>query len=164
MTTREDFNLRKSEIKEYLRIIETLDAPESAVTIMRFAPTQRNILHSVTFLLLYNLVESTIKNNIHEYERQLSGKRFSNIRSLSETDSIRNRWIDLAADTYGVCLNEAERIRKVRELLTALADNSILELKYHLRQQGNIDDRGIESIAKNLDIELPSLEIQKKSW
>jgi len=165
---REDFEKRVSEVNEYFEIIKFLeyDKPKiSAYCITENLPKEIifdanriNILRSNAFLLLYNLVESTVFNSITSiFDAINSNTHTPQLKYHNLIDEVKKYWIN---NYY----QHDEKIKKETvvntffDLANHIFENSITLVSNRLKYGGSIDAKIMEETARNLGVGLSHLK------
>jgi len=149
MSLKQNYDERKKEVNDYfdfLRRVEQLDDPNP----IRVSPEQQKILFSNVYILLYNLIESTIVGCCKELEHGLSHHKVSDI--LQFNFELRNQWIKT---TSRISANEKKRLSGIYNLFEKLTNTTTsLELIFRMKKGGNLDDMKISELLKEFGIVL----------
>ena len=150
---------RKSDVKAYVTLIKRLDAQMSP-------QKSRRILRANVFILLYNLIESTIANCGQELNREFVDITTAQIPDL--TESIVNYWIEHTLTCYltkkGTRISKQLRYENIKNLAKKISmPTSSLELEFNFEGIGNLDYSEIKRIFNKYGIEtrLPKKLYQK---
>jgi len=149
MSLRNDYDDRKNDVKAYVTLIKRVDA-------QRLSQTSRRILRANVFILLYNLIESTIANCGKELDSEFVDITTGQISDL--TEPIVNYWIKFTLSSYittkGKRISKQLRPENIKILSEKfLIPDSPLELEFKFDGIGNLDYREIEKIFKRYGIE-----------
>lgn len=167
ISVKQDFSDRRSEIEEYFAHLRLVVEDMSIVEVpvnggdgpqrVPIPEKTKKVLVASTFLLLYNLVESTIRNVLEfvyeEYEKQ--GLTYS-----SAVDEVRRLYVDQCSKPL------KEGAFKAQTLATTMLDygnfilsNSTLTLRHDSNGfGGNLDAEKIRSLASRHGIMVPSVK------
>lgn len=160
-----DYNERKQEIECYYKFIRKIS---SKSYILKNTRTKRNeclddritkILKANVFLLLYNLIESTIDKTVEYMCIKITG---SNMKYNEVIEEIKTQWSKVQVKTH---LNSNDE-GALRKGLKQILDNTIndyikFENQYKLKYRDNIDSNELRKIAKDFGFNLkfaPSLK------
>ena len=162
-----DFEKRKSEISEYFSFIEILCEVEKDVEIKfskeRHSKRKRKylisdqlqkILIANSFLLLYNLIEATVRNSIEEIFSDLKNNETDYTKL---TESVKKIFLiqhhkNLKEGTFSL----TTLTDQVGTLITSVLNNQVIELqKERLDFSGNLDARAIKKLANDYGFEQP---------
>jgi MAE_28990/MAE_18760-like HEPN len=148
------FNTKVAEIHTYFRLLHATDASDVRLMIGSTAPSRVEIIDSLTrkilkangFLLLYNLVESTVKTSVESLYAAIKRERlvYGQVRT-----ELRAVWVRQQFRELDVGEAPTSRYReKAREIIDVIVSNSVLELDAkHLPSRGTLDARLIKSIC-----------------
>jgi hypothetical protein len=154
-----DFEKRKSEINEYLEFVELVCAEEKEVEIMfkklikhkrkqRFQVSDQlqKVLIANSFLLLYNLIEATIRNSIDQIFVDLQNNTivYTNLSDKLKKIFLNQRNKNLKEGNFSLdTLNN-----QIDDLINSVLDSETIILdKGKLDFSGNLDARKIRNIA-----------------
>ncbi|AXT50316.1 hypothetical protein D1818_05530 [Aquimarina sp. BL5] len=157
----DNFNERVKEVEKYYKVLETLDDTRTVIykqyanrkSIVSLDNDALKIMKSTCFLILYNLVESTIKESFTELYDQINNEE-TTIDQINT--SFRKLWIKQQfknADPLSSNQNT------YREIITTVV-NSILDMEFftlnsnHLPISGNLDARKIRELYNKHSIDL----------
>jgi hypothetical protein len=146
--TKNEYNKRLSEVEVYFDTLTLLDKGDCRITCTDILGNQMNkdidtdlstILKANGFLLLYNLVEATVRNSIKAIFNSAHSK---NLTFKHFTDNIRKLWIK----------QEIKTITKDDDILALskrILENELLIFQAEcVNISGNIDAQKIRDIAK----------------
>lgn len=148
------FNERVKEVELYFRFLEKLEEPNVSLYFPR-KKTHRykeiesdilKVLKANAFLIIYNLVESGVRDGILEIYRQIEG---NNSTYESVRDEIREIWIK---HNYRKIFNETANWDSGRKMATQLVEDAINRAIIQLDESaiplsGNLDARQIREIC-----------------
>jgi hypothetical protein len=147
INTKNEYNKRLSEVEIYFDALTLLDKGfcEIVCTDIEGNQTEMNIDYNLStilkangFLLLYNLVEATIRNSINAIFESVHSK---NITFKYLTDNLRELWIK----------QEIKNIKQedIFNLLKKVLENELILFKAEcINVSGNIDAQKIRDIAR----------------
>jgi hypothetical protein len=151
-----EFNKRINEINIYFQTIDLLDKGRCSISCIDILgnTTQKEIDNELSkilkangFLLLYNLVEATIKSSIDEIFIAIHS---SNITFKELTENLKQLWItyqikDLRENTFNVSTLRS----KVMSITELILTNELMLFKSEcINISGNIDAKKVREIAK----------------
>jgi hypothetical protein len=149
------FNERVKEVDLYFRFLEKLEVPE----VLFYFPQKRThkfkeiepdivrMLKANAFLMIYNLVESSIRDGILEIYRQIGSNSYTYERVRKEIQDI---WL---RSNYRQIFNETATWESARKTAAQLVEEAINGTTIHLDKDaipisGNLDARQIRRICK----------------
>ena len=150
---REEYNDRVEEVKLYFEFvskidkIETFKKEEIDLIEEKHIVTRdlQKILRSNCFILLYNLIESTIRNGINEIFDEIHDNNL-NIEDIS--DKIKDIWLTKKSNDL-LSINSLKNFKKSIQLLIDGITNGI-DIEFnseHMRISGNMDYRSIRELS-----------------
>lgn len=151
-TTRTEYNKRLKEVSLYLEAIKLLDNGDCSIICKDINGDIREqiidgeltkIMKANGFLLLYNLIEATIRNSISAILNSISTDKLT-FKLLS--DNLKKLWINQE-------INKTKDISKFKENVSELSEkilnDKLLEFSSEcVNISGNIDAQKIREIAK----------------
>ena len=147
--TRIEYNKRLHEVEVYFKTLELLNAGNCSIRCVDILGNESftdidselsTILKANGFLLLYNLIESTIRMSI---DAVINSMHDSNVTFRSLSDKLRELWIR----QEGKNANDD----KIMLIANTVLDNHILTFKKDfINISGNIDAQEIRKILKRL--------------
>ena len=151
-TTRAEYNKRLKEVSLYLETIKLLDNGDCSIICkdINGGTTEQiidgelaKIMKANGFLLLYNLIEATIRNSISAILNSISTDKLT-FKLLS--DNLKKLWINQE-------INKTKDISKFKEKVSELSEkilnDKLLEFSSEcVNISGNIDQQRIREIAK----------------
>lgn len=148
------FEERKTEVEEYVRYLELLEDDQTSLNTkngrQEISKNFKNILIANSFLLLYNMIEATIRDVVLEIYECINSEKIP-LDKLS--DEMKNFWIhNKCKDKYK---EEIFRIDTLRDFVSDFANkmnDDIIFDKSWMPFSGNLDARGIREILKKLGI------------
>ncbi len=160
INARADFNKRKSEINNYFDFLKVIDQQPSSIQftdpisgledIKRINDDLIKMLKANGFILLYNLVESTIENSVKAIFNKVHDDGLT-FQRLSE--KIKKLWIyGKGSDLKGM---DDVNFNRIRDLMRKVADSilagEVAKLETScLTISGNLDAQSIRAIANQV--------------
>jgi len=158
-----EFDKRIEEINIYFQLLTTIDkgschihckAIDGGENVEPIDIELIKILKANGFLLLYNLIEATIRKSI---EAIFSAIHLENLTFQQLSDKLKKLWINQKALPLkeGIDAVTYDKIRSLLEnVANSIIDNQIMQLKTEcVRISGNIDARSIREIAAKIGFE-----------
>lgn len=157
-STQTDFRNRTEEIDKYFDFLVTLDKPcdihyrndLGELVTQKVENDLFIILKANGFILLYNLIESTVIKSIQEIFNQITD---NGIKYPQLSEKLKKLWVN----NKGVSLKGVDNINinKIREIIRNVADSVVADEIAQLETSclslsGNIDAQEIRSIAKQV--------------
>jgi hypothetical protein len=155
--TRKDFNTRKEEIENYFKFLKIFDDDNTKLqytqdgkkVIEKIESKFLTILLANAFLILYNLIEATVRNSIVELYHKIEE---DNISFEKLNDNLKKLWIKQETD------NLKERNFKhdtLREYIMNIAQSILRKETIRLSKDsidlsGNIDAQKIRELAQQI--------------
>lgn len=156
--TKSNFKKRKNEINEYFSFLKILNYENVSLKYNTINGTHevemsiklQRILVANTFLLLYNLVESTVRNSIIEIYNQIKDDELT-YANLS--DKIKQIWI--YKNSKKLTSSNEEKIKKsLKKVIDEIISNEIIILtKDDIHISGNINADEIRILASKIGFE-----------
>lgn len=153
-TTKEEYLRRKHEVDKYLNATKLLDKGHCEIictdllgeeTKLEIDNELSRIMKANTFILLYNLVESTVTNSIRAIINAVVSEKLT-YESLSE--QIKHLWI---RHSIHEIKDLSQFHSKVHQLARTLVEKELLTLSSEcVNISGNIDAQKIRDIAKQV--------------
>ncbi len=164
MEIREEFDKRISEIGIYFEILEAieLDKPKlSSFDVIEerkkeliFDSQRINIFRASAFLMLYNLVESTIYNSIVLiFEAINSEKHVPKLKYYDVIDEVKTYWLRNIYK-HDERMEKHTIINKFKEITDRIFNDSIILASTYIRHGGSLDASTINETAKSLGVKL----------
>jgi hypothetical protein len=173
MLIREDYEKRIKEINIYFEILKLLEYDNPALSSTKFNPDTNisvkktiyfddnkvNIMRSNAFLILYNLVESTVYNAVITIFEEISAKN-PPLKYFDVIDKVKKYWIYNFYSQY----QYDEKTRKETivntffELANQIFKNSMILATRDLKYGGSIDADKIEKTAIDLGVNIRTLK------
>lgn len=150
---RDEYNDRVEEVNLYFEFVSKIDKIETfrkeEVNLIEskhiVTRDLQKILRSNCFIMLYNLIESTIRNGINEIFDEIHDNELS-IEDIS--DKIRDIWLTKKSNDL-LSINSLKNFKKSIELLIDDVTNGVeIELNNeHMKISGNMDFRAIRELS-----------------
>jgi hypothetical protein len=162
-STRLDFEERKKEIDNYLAFIVILSDDENTrlkyrkddgIIEEKISDQLQKILIANGFLLLYNLIEATVRSSIAEIYFEVRDKGIT-FGELSE--KLKKIWIEQTTDSLKEGIFKQDTLNKqVLDIAEAvLKKETVTLLKEKMDFSGNLDAQKIRELAKKFGFETP---------
>ena len=157
-----DFNKRKEEVNEYFSFLEKLNNDNIKLNYIKENTTEEFIistkLHNIfianTFLLLYNLVESTIRNSIVTIYNKIQDDEIT-YNNLSE--EIKKIWLRKNGKKFSIYSSDNKIEVNLKKIIKDIINNEIIRLtKSDIHISGNIDAKEIRNLADKFGFESPN--------
>lgn len=158
ITTKTEYYRRKSEVEKYISATKMLDKGHCEISctdilgqtsVYDIDDELSKILKANTFLLLYNLVESTVSNSIKAVVNAIVSEKLT-YESL--TEEIKRLWIRSSVHKLK---SVGEFYPKIYELAESLVEKELLTLSHEcVNISGNIDAQKIRNIAQQVGWEV----------
>ena len=167
--TKQDFNIRKNEIDILFTFLEDIDDDntfmqlknsKNQISTKYFSSDLQKILISNGFVMLYNLIESTIRNSLTELFDII---RNENITYKELSENMRVLWIKQCNDNLKEGTFSNEKLQnQTKKIISNIIEEEIIELdKNKMNFSGNLDARKIKAIAEEYGFEIPSKNGEK---
>ena len=166
VSTKSDFEKRTKEVDDYFSLLNILDQETTLLKYIKAGQeveetiskdTQR-ILIANSFLILYNLIEATIRNSIVEiYEKiQEDEITYHNLSSSLKKIWLKSKTKNLKEGSFNI--NTLQN--SVETIINNVIDNEIILLtKDDIDISGNIDAEKIRTLAKEIGFEKSTNEV-----
>ena len=157
-----DFNKRKDEVNEYFSFLEKLNNENIKLNYTKENTTEEFIISTKlqrifianTFLLLYNLVESTIRNSIVAIYNKIQDDEII-YNDLSE--KIKQIWLHKNGKKFSIYSSDNTIEVNLQNIINDIIHNKIILLtKDDINISGNIDAREIRNLANKIGFEVSS--------
>lgn len=161
--TTQDFNIRKNEIDILFTFLEDIDDDNTLMQLKNqknqtstkyFSSDLQKILISNGFVMLYNLIESTIRNSLSELFDIIKNENIT-YKELSE--NMKVLWIKQCNDNFKQGTFSNKNLQsQTKEIISHIIEEKIIELnKEKMNFSGNLDARKIREIAEEYGFESP---------
>jgi len=157
-----DFNKRKDEVNEYFSFLEKLNNDNIKLNYIKENATEEFIISTKlqrifianTFLLLYNLVESTIRNSIVTIYNKIQDDEII-YNNLSE--KIKQIWLHKNGKRFSIYSSDNTIEVNLQNIINDIINNEIIMLtKDDINISGNIDAQEIRNLADKIGFEVSS--------
>jgi len=154
-----DFDKRKDEINEYFSFLEKINNENIKLNYTKENDTEEFIISTKlqrifianTFLLLYNLVESTIRNSIVAIYNKIKDDEII-YNDLSE--KIKQIWLHKNSKKFSIYSNDNTIEVNLHNIINDIINNEIIILtKDDIHISGNIDAQEIRKLARKIGFE-----------
>ena len=154
-----DFNKRKDEVNEYFSFLEKMNNEDIKLSYTKENATGKFIISTKlqrifvanTFLLLYNLVESTIRNSIVAIYNKIQDDEIV-YNDLSE--KIKQIWLHKNGKKFSIYSSDSTIEVNLQTIINDIINNEIIMLtKDDIHISGNIDAQEIRNLAKKIGFE-----------
>jgi len=155
-----DFSKRKNEIEEYFSFLEKLNneniklsyTKENDIEEFIISTKLQRIFVANTFLLLYNLVESTIRNSIVTIYNKIEEDEVI-YTNLSE--KIKQIWLHKNGKKFSIYSSDNTIEVNLQNIINDIINNEIIMLtKDDIHISGNIDAQEIRKLADKIGFEV----------
>lgn len=150
--TRKEFSKYLEEVNKYFEIISVLDEGSCKLVIINILGQEKiksiddsliKILKANCFLLLYNLIEATIRNSIQAIIRSIHTEKMT-FKNISE--NLRSIWINQELKN----LNENSIRKNITDIAKKILNDELLNFEDTcIKISGNLDAQKIREIAKS---------------
>lgn len=155
--TKSNFEYSKNEVEEYFSFLEIMENDEVILKykkegeiVEKIVPSKiQTIFIANAFLILYNLIESTVRNSIIDIYEKINEDELS-YDKLS--DNIKNIWINGEVINLKEGNYSNETLSKnIGNIAKNILTQEIIQLsKEDIKISGNIDAQKIRDLAKNI--------------
>jgi hypothetical protein len=163
-STKLDFENRKDEVENYFSFLSILDDDENTrlkykkngnLVEEKISEPIQKILIANGFLLLYNLIEATVRNSILEIYYEIKDNEIS-FEQLS--DSLKKIWIEQSTDNLKEGNFKPDTLHHyVLNITESILTKETISLsKDKLDFSGNLDAQKIRELAIKYGFEMPS--------
>ncbi len=156
-STRQDFNNRKVEIENYFNFLKIFDADNTKIQYLqageviteRINPEFQITLIANSFLILYNLIEATVRNSIIEIYNQVEEDEIT-YETLSE--NLKKIWIKQKASKLRENNYRQDTLKEsISEIANDILNKEIIKLdKNNIDISGNLDAQKIRDLADSI--------------
>ncbi|NDV57238.1 MAE_28990/MAE_18760 family HEPN-like nuclease [Bacteroides sp. 519] len=168
MAIREEFDKRLLEVNTYFEILQLLelDKPKlSAHNIesnqsveINFDSRRINILRSNAFLLLYNLVESTVFNSVTSiFDAVNSDRHNPKLKYFDVIDAIKKYWLNNVYK-HDEKIKKETVVKSFMEIANRIFSESLSLASNYLKYGGTLDAESIEDTAIDLGVNIGNLK------
>ena len=168
MEIRDEFDKRFLEVSTYFELLALLelDKPklsahnaENNQTIeISFDNRKINILRSNAFLLLYNLVESTVFNSVSAIFDAINSDRHNpKLKYVDVIDAVKKYWLNNVYK-HDEKIKKETIVNSFMEIANRIFNESLSLASNYLKYGGTLDAKSIEDTAIDLGIGLATLK------
>lgn len=157
MIFKQEFDSRKQEVEKYFNFLKNIDEDYRIVSnyerdkSFNIDDELLKVLKANGFLILYNLIESTILNSVIAIFDEIKVKKLSYV---SVSDEIRRYW-SKHIYKFDEKISEEKLLRdKFYNIVEKIVTNVILEITDRIEYGGSIDARAIRKVADELGVTL----------
>jgi len=162
---REDFNIRSQETAAYIRMLREIEErPQIQKRLVRRSVTGKGVsvfevMKAGTFLLLYNLIESTVRQRLKEIVRALHA---NNLCYTDASEQVRKLWLE-----QRMLHLQGAGAERVTELIHIAFDTVVFKKNLGFEENqfnqlsGNLDARKIREYALQFGFAIPQSSISK---
>ena len=161
--TKDDFNTRKEEIENYFRFLKIFDDDNTKIQFFENGKTVvekieskfLTILLANAFLILYNLIEATVRNSIVELYLKIEE---DNISFEQLNNNLRKLWIKQKTDNLKEGNFRQDKLREhIMDIAQSILEKETIKLsKESIELSGNIDAQKIRELAQQIGFETTS--------
>jgi len=154
-----DFNKRKDEVNEYFSFLEKLNNDHIKLKYIKENTTEEFVISTKlqrifianTFLLLYNLIESTIRNSIVTIYNKIQDDEIT-YTNLSE--KIKQIWLHKNGKKFSIHNTDNTIEVNLQNIIKDIINDEIIMLtKDDIHISGNIDAQEIRNLADKIGFE-----------
>jgi hypothetical protein len=132
-------------IENHNSVIADLKSDSSLISLYKFDIDLTRILKANAFLLLYNLVESTVINGVFEIFNAIKNEKVSYHKITIELKKV---WLEMKLN-HDKTVAKDTMVNQIIVLFEDIIDLAIIEIeKKHIKFQGNLDADKIYTLAK----------------
>ena len=153
-----DYNERKQEIECYYKFLRKISSKSYTLKNTRSRKDEclddriAKILKANTFLLLYNLIESTTDKAIEYICTEITS---SNVKYSEIIEDIKNQWTKVQTKCHLKTNDEGALRKALKQILDKTINDYIrVENQYKLKYRDNIDSSELRKIAKDFGFNL----------
>ena len=167
MEIRDEFDKRKSEVEIYFDILQTIELDKPKLTSFDILENRQqeiifdsqriNIFRASAFLLLYNLVESTVFNSVISIFDAINSERHNPKLKFNDViDEVKLYWIDNIYK-HDETIQKITVVRKFKELADKIFNESLLLASNYIKYGGSLDALKIKETAEALGLRVEYL-------
>lgn len=158
MIIRQEFETRVEEVIKYfdfINIIETADfrllSNYTQETTFNIDEDLLKILKANGFIILYNLIESTIYNSVVAIFDEIT---IDNLNYHKVTENVKRFWLRHTFSYDNLIIDENHIYKKCYNIVQKIFNDVHLSITEKLKYGGSLDARGIKNLAGELGIVL----------
>ena len=163
MTIKEEFEKRIIEIESFYEILEIIEMEKPNISayninedkdiILAINNQKIDILRSTAYLLMYNLIESTIYNSIVSVFNEIEDK---NLRYFDIIEELRSYWLNSRYKHDNKSKKETI-INTILQITNEIFNNTIVLVSNQINYGGSLDTKNIINTASSMKIEIGTL-------
>nr|WP_314785523.1 MAE_28990/MAE_18760 family HEPN-like nuclease [uncultured Capnocytophaga sp.] len=163
MTIKEEFEKRIIEIESFYEILEIIEMEKPNISayninkdkdiILAINNQKIDILRSTAYLLMYNLIESTIYNSIVSIFNEIEDK---NLRYFDIIEELRSYWLNSRYKHDNKSKKETI-INTILQITNEIFNNTIVLVSNQINYGGSLDTKNIINTANSMKIETGTL-------
>lgn len=168
MEIREEFNKRTTEIDIYFDILKAIELDKPRLSFFDVAKGERqeiifdlqriNIFRASAFLLLYNLVESTVFNSVVAiFDAINSEKHNPKLKFFDVIDDVKKYWLNNIYQ-HDEKIKKETVINAYLKISNRIFEESLLLATNYIKFGGSLDARRIKETAELLGIDTSAME------
>lgn len=164
-STKDDFEFRKNEIESYFEFLHIIDDERTSLKynknndlIEEKIPKKlQTMFIANTFLILYNLIESTVRNSIIEIYEKI---REDEVSYSDLSINLKKIWLQQRTANLKQGDFKYETLQdNIQEIIDSIVDKETIALtKENINISGNIDAQKVRDLAKSIGFEKSSNE------
>lgn len=163
MTIREDFNKRVNEINSYYEILSIIekdrpkimafDINDNQEKVISITSSKIDTLRSTAYLLLYNLIESTVYNSITSIFDEIKDK---GLRYFDIIENLQKYWLNNLYK-HDDKKNKKTIIETIMNVANQIFNNTITLASNEINYGGSLDARSIFATAESMKIDISNI-------
>lgn len=163
MTIKEEFEKRIIEIESFYEILEIIEMEKPNISayninkdkdiILAINNQKIDILRSTAYLLMYNLIESTIYNSIVSIFNEIEDKK---LRYFDIIEELRSYWLNSRYKHNNKSKKETI-INTILQITNEIFNNTIVLVSNQINYGGSLDTKNIINTANSMKIETGTL-------
>ena len=163
MTIKEEFEKRIIEIESFYEILEIIEMEKPNISayninkdkdiILAINNQKIDILRSTAYLLMYNLIESTIYNSIVSIFNEIEDK---NLRYFDIIEELRSYWLNSRYKHDNKSKKETI-INTILQITNEIFNNTIVLVSNQINYGGSLDTKNIINTSNSMKIETVTL-------
>lgn len=163
MTIKEEFEKRIIEIESFYEILEIIEMEKPNISayninkdkdiILAINNQKIDILRSTAYLLMYNLIESTIYNSIVSIFNEIEDKK---LRYFDIIEELRSYWLNSRYKHDNKSKKETI-INTILQITNEIFNNTIVLVSNQINYGGSLDTKNIINTANSMKIETGTL-------
>lgn len=162
MAIREEFDKRAVEINSFYEILSIIELENPRIlahkveedkiseTLLPINPSKIDTLRSTTYLLLYNIIESTVYNSIVSVFDEISDQ---GLKYFDIIENVQRYWLNNLYKHDDKKKKETI-IETIMDVAMQIFNNTIVLTSNEINYEGSLDARTIFSTAKSMQIDI----------